>query len=145
MLDPILQERLEAYLEAWRTSPAAMRIDEVEAFATAAGAAPFEGQPVSDFIAFILNDLLVFLAANPAMLETVVTQEVASARVEKFLEEEQAKLDEAGKLLAELNSYRFGLLDPRYHRAVKRYRAVVSTFKLGNRDYILPSIHELKD
>lgn len=147
MLAPELQERLDSYLIAWRESEAAARVDAVESFGHAHGIGEFQGQTIPDFITYLLNDLLIFLAARPELLDTVVTDEVASRRVAKFLRAEQVKIDEAADLVKEMRKYWLGPIDPRYRRASKRYGAVVKSFKIVDKDYNLnlPPLHELKD
>lgn len=147
MVHPDLEVRLESYLRAWAQSQAAARVDAVEGFSLNHGFTPYEGQTIPEFISFVLNDLLIFLAETPTLIETVISEEEASARVDKFLVEEQAKIDEAAALLAELKSYWFGPVDPRYRRASKKYSAVVNSFRLtdGENTLTVPPVYELKN
>lgn len=146
MVHPDLEARLESYLRAWSQSQAAARVDAVEGFALTHGFTEYQGQTIQDFITFVLNDLIIFLAETPTLIETVISEEEASARVEAFLVEEQAKLDEAAALLAEMNSYWFKGFDPRYRKATKRYKEVTASFRLVDSDNNLtvPSVYELK-
>jgi len=147
MVHPDLEARLESYLRSWAGSQAAARVDAVEGFALNHGFNQYEGQTIPEFITFVLNDLLVFLAERPNLIDTVISEEEATARVDKFLAEEQAKIDEAGALLAEIKSYWFGPLDPRYRRASKKYHAVVTSFRLtdGEKTLTVPPVYELKN
>lgn len=147
MVHPDLEVRLESYLRAWTQSQAAARVDAVEGFALNHGFTPYEGQTIPEFISFVLNDLLIFLAETPTLIDTVISEEEATARVNKFLAEEQTKIDEAAALLAELKSYWFGPFDPRYRRAAKKYHEVIASFRLtdGENTLTVPPVYELKN
>lgn len=147
MVAPELEERLNFYLQLWAESEAAARVDAVESNALVHGFEPYQGQTIPELIAAIINDLLLYLAQNPKLLESVITQEQAQERVNKFLKEEQEKIDTAAELVKEMRTYWFGPLDPRYRRASERYSKVVKSFRIVDKDYnlTLPPVHELKD
>lgn len=131
MLHSDLQDRLDAYLVMWQQSPAASRVDAVEGFAINHGFPQYEDQTIPEILTFILNDLLVFLAQNPGLLEGVLPGESDADKVNRFLAEEQAKIDEAGDLVQQMKKYWLGPLDPRYRKARARYHDVVQSFRIG--------------
>lgn len=147
MIAPELEERLNSYLVMWSQSEPANRVDSAEGYALAHGFEPYTGQTIPELLALILNDFLLFLAEKPELLESVVTEEQASARVDKFLREEQVKIDTAAELVKEMRKYWLGPLDPRYRRASKKYSEVVKSFRIVDKDYnlTLPPINELRD
>jgi hypothetical protein len=144
LIAPELQERLNWYITSWQQSEPASRVDAVESFAFVHGFGEYKGQTIPDFIAAMLNDLLLFLASRPELLSTIETPE---ATLNKFLKEEEVKINEAARLVALMGSYTFGALDPRYHRAAKEYKKVVQSFRLSDENYNLnlPVLHETQN
>ena len=55
-----------------------------------------------------------------------------SEQIEKMLSEEELKLREADRLKAMLDSYWFGLFDPRWHSTRKELRKVIKSFRYGS-------------
>lgn len=147
LLPPELEERLNTYLIAWAQSPAASRVTMVETTAQNHGVLPYEDQTIGEFIQLTLRDLVLFLQENPHLLQGVMTQAEASRRVDAFLADEKQKIDAAARVTDELNSYWFGPLDPRYHRARKELKAIINSFKITNAsgEFTLPPIHDLKN
>jgi hypothetical protein len=135
-------DRIQTYLVMWAQSDAASRVDQVEGFSINHGFEQYEGKTIPEYIQFFLEDFLLFLRENPQLLPQVLTDEEAAARVDKFLAEEQEKIDEAARLTQQIRSYRFGIFDPRYHRDTKQLHAVVKSFRINDQ---LPAPHELSE
>lgn len=131
MLSPELQNRLDAYLVMWQQSPAASRVDAVEGFAINHGFPQYEDQTIPELFTFMLNDLLIFLAENPTLLDGILPGESDAEKLNRFLAEEQAKIDEAGSLVEQMRKYWLGPIDPRYRKARARYHEVVKSFRIG--------------
>jgi hypothetical protein len=139
-MPPVIIEKIQSYIAMWAQSDAASRVDQVEGFSINHGFEQYQGKTIPEYIQYFLEDFLLFLRENPGLLPQVVTDEEAAARVDKFLAEEQAKIDEAARLTAQIRSYRFGILDPRYHRDTKQLHAVVKSFRINE---TMPSPYEL--
>lgn len=134
MIAPELQTRLDLYLASWKESESASRVDAVEGFAINHGFGQYTGETIPEFLIATLNDLLLFLAVNPNLLEGV-TENAPENPIDVFLREEGEKLNTAAELLKEMNGYWFGRFDPRYHRAAKYYHKVVKSLRLTDQYY----------
>ncbi len=128
MIKPALQDRLDAYVEMWKRSQPASRVDQVEGFSINHGFEQYEGQTIPDFLMFVLNDLLVFVAQQPDLLQGILGKDAA----------DRASFQEIMALAKEMNSYFFGILDPRYRRAQKRILELSEALRAGDLDYNKP-------
>lgn len=135
MLHKELQERLDSYIIMWAQSPAASRVDAVEGFAMNHGFPPYEDQTIPEVVTFILNDLLVFLAENPSLLDTVSAYEPDESEMQRLLAEEQVKIDEAVQLVTQMRGYVLGPIDPRYRKVRNKCNEVIRSFRLSNKNH----------
>lgn len=124
-----LIEKIQSYLIMWAESDAASRVDQVEGIAFNHGFEPYSGRTIAEYIEFFLQDLLLFIKSRPDVLATVELESERAQRIEQFLNEEKAKIEECDRLTAELEKYWFGPLDPRYIIASRKLRKVVRSFR----------------
>lgn len=132
----------EYYLQQWLKSPTSQRIVDVESAAIATGrASNWEGPTVTDFWIGVLQEYTELLRAHPELLKTsqqlANEQEAFRGKLQNFLEEEQTLIDRADELTAQLDSYKLGWLDPRYHKTQTALANVVKQFRLVDDKYQL--------
>lgn len=127
----------ERYIDRWNTSPTAKRIGDIESSAIIQGRAEqWQGVTIDQFMLDILMEYTDMLRQNPALLiDPQIKQEEFKAQMQEFLEEEALLLEEADALTEELKGYKLGKMDPRWHKADKKLKAVVSKFRMSGDDY----------
>lgn len=127
------------FVERWMESPTAKRISDVESAAIITGrAGEWEGVSVTDFWIDIMREYTDMLRANPELLKDVEAEnEKYRTRLRAFLDDEQKLIDRADELRDEIDGYKLGVLDPRWHKANKELREVVAQFRLTDETYNL--------
>jgi flagellar biosynthesis component FlhA len=123
----------------------AARVNASEVFAINNGFEEWDGLTVTDFIASLLEEYTWWMIENKELVNKSMTPEEAekalvnkaetAVKLNKFLEEEDARIKKADELLKLMDKYRLGPLDPRYRKLRKQYSEVVKSFKLVGPNY----------
>jgi len=132
MFQPEITAKIEEYLVVLETSEPVDRVSMVEGVAQNHGIMEYTGTTLPEVFKFILEEYTMFLQHNPELL---VNPQFTINKLELFLAEETAKIDEANRLSELLMSYWFGVLDPRWHMTSKRLSEVVKSFRVVDDNY----------
>lgn len=137
---PEILEKIDELVASWNLTEVAARVDSLESYCHVHGFPEFYGDSIPVVIQALLLSYTGWLIDNKELIERSSLEEEPAGQAEllqKFLDAEQKKIEKADELTAKLNSYRLGILDPRYHQTKAELKKVVDSFSIVDKNYNL--------